>query len=237
MYKINETFLIFNNCTNLPMCALNNGFSLLCSKGYDSTFEDFLNTLSLKRDIMVELPKKSYSHLTYDNIEYLSFPILHESKPLFIVIGPFTSLENNNLYNLKYLNPNSFKYIYNLFFNILDDISSSKRLYTENLLINKALNYIYHTYCMPIKIDDLCKTLNIDKSYFCKLFKKETGYTFTEYVNILRVEKSKELLKNKEMSLFDIAILTGFNNHSYYSKIFKKITEISPLQYRQKFSS
>ena len=71
------------------------------------------------------------------------------------------------------------------------------------------------------------------KSYFCKLFKSETGYTFTNFLNIFRVEKSKTLLNTTDMSLLDIAIGVGFNSQSYYSSVFKKITNKTPLEYKQ----
>ena len=79
----------------------------------------------------------------------------------------------------------------------------------------------------------LCKHLNLNKSYFCKIFKSETGYTFTNYLNIFRVEKSKNLLKNPNMSLLDVAVSVGFNSQNYYSSVFKKITNKTPLEYKQ----
>ena len=75
--------------------------------------------------------------------------------------------------------------------------------------------------------------ININKSYFCKIFKSETGYTFTNYLNIFRVEKSKNLLKNPNMSLLDVAVSVGFNSQNYYSSVFKKITNKTPLEYKQ----
>lgn len=79
----------------------------------------------------------------------------------------------------------------------------------------------------------ICDELNINKSYFCKIFKSETGYTFTNYLNIFRVEKSKNLLKNPNMSLLDVAVSVGFNSQNYYSSVFKKITNKTPLEYKQ----
>ena len=79
----------------------------------------------------------------------------------------------------------------------------------------------------------ICDELNINKSYFRKIFKSETGYTFTNYLNIFRVEKSKNLLKNPNMSLLDVAVSVGFNSQNYYSSVFKKITNKTPLEYKQ----
>ena len=65
------------------------------------------------------------------------------------------------------------------------------------------------------------------------MFKKETGHTFINYLNNYKIEKSKELLKNTNMSLLDISLEVGFNNQSYYSTIFKKYTNMTPLEYRE----
>ena len=77
--------------------------------------------------------------------------------------------------------------------------------------------------------------MNINKCYFCSIFKKETGSTFINYLNSYKIEKSKELLKNPNLSLLDIALSVGFNNQSYYSTVFKKITSKTPLEFREKF--
>lgn len=234
MLTLKKILSIFNNCSNLPVCALNNKFLLLDIVGYNDELKNLLEIMPLKKDILLKMPGQFYNYISYDNnINYLVFPIIYENNPLFILIGPFSTNEISNTYNLRYLNKDSFKYIHDLFINILKNNTTAQSLYTNNILINKALNYIYHTYCMPIKIDYICNMLNLDKCYFCKLFKKETGFTFTEYINILRIEKSKELLSNNELSLFDIAITIGYNNQSYYSKIFKKLNKKTPLEYRQ----
>ena len=58
-------------------------------------------------------------------------------------------------------------------------------------------------------------------------------FPFTNYLNIFRVEKSKNLLKNPNMSLLDVAVSVGFNSQNYYSSVFKKITNKTPLEYKQ----
>ena len=65
------------------------------------------------------------------------------------------------------------------------------------------------------------------------MFKKETGQTFINYLNNYKKEKSKNLLENTNMTLLDISLEVGFNNQSYYSTIFKKYTNMTPLEYRE----
>ena len=65
------------------------------------------------------------------------------------------------------------------------------------------------------------------------MFKMETGQTFINYLNNYKIEKSKNLLENTNMTLLDISLEVGFNNQSYYSTIFKKYTNMTPLEYRE----
>ena len=73
----------------------------------------------------------------------------------------------------------------------------------------------------------------MSKSYFCRILKDELGYTFTEYVNHLRVERAKLYLRDSTMSIADIAYAVGFDDQSYFTRIFKKLTNVSPGQYRK----
>ena len=65
------------------------------------------------------------------------------------------------------------------------------------------------------------------------MFKKETGQTFINYLNNYKIERSKDLLKNTNMTLLYISLEVGFNNQSYYSTIFKKYTNMTPQEYRE----
>ena len=88
-------------------------------------------------------------------------------------------------------------------------------------------------YAIEISIDEICNELNINKCYFCSIFKKETGLTFINYLNNYKIEKSKELLKNSNLSLLDISLSVGYNNQSYFSTVFKKITSQTPFEFRE----
>ena len=72
----------------------------------------------------------------------------------------------------------------------------------------------------------------LSPAYFSRIFKKETGATFNSFLNEVRIEKSKALLRNNDLKMVDIALMVGFESQSYFTKVFKKITGISPLQYR-----
>ena len=69
----------------------------------------------------------------------------------------------------------------------------------------------------------------------CHFFKNQTGQSVTEYINRLKVEKSKKLLKDTDMSVTDIAMKTGFEDSCYFTRVFKKYEKKTPLQYRKQF--
>lgn len=72
----------------------------------------------------------------------------------------------------------------------------------------------------------------LSPAYFSRVFKKEMGTTFNSFLNEVRIEKSKSLLRNNDLKMVDIALRVGFESQSYFTKVFKKLTGVSPLQYR-----
>ena len=74
--------------------------------------------------------------------------------------------------------------------------------------------------------------VHLNPTYFSTLFKQSTGSSFKEYLNMVRIEESKRLLANTDYSIIDISLATGFEDQSYFSKVFKKFTGLTPKQYR-----
>ena len=74
--------------------------------------------------------------------------------------------------------------------------------------------------------------MHLSKSYLCRILKEELGCTFTEYTNRLRIERSKMYLHRSDMSLSEIACAVGFDDQSYFTRIFKRQVGIPPGKYR-----
>jgi YesN/AraC family two-component response regulator len=100
-------------------------------------------------------------------------------------------------------------------------------------VIYKALEFIKNNYMNKISLADVAEVAHISPSYFSKIFKEEMGCNFNTYLNEVRVNMSKRLLLDDSISLVDIAFLTGYEDQSYFSKVFKKMTGISPGKYRE----
>lgn len=230
MFYLNLVLKSFHNCTKLPICLLDNDFCILNKYGHDNITEDILNHFNITKDLKGKKILEIEDRLIYDNnMNFLFIPFLFsKEKPVFFLIGPFYTSDVDNKYNISILHTDSLKYIKHLLLHLLDDIIIS----CSNPLVYRAIQYIHNNYSREISIDDLCEQLNINKCYFCSLFKKETGYTFIEYLTLLRIEKSKIYLRDNNLNLLDVSLNVGFNNQAYFSTVFKKSTGQTPSEYR-----
>lgn len=100
--------------------------------------------------------------------------------------------------------------------------------------INKIMQYIESHYQEDITIDQLASLLNINKYYFCRLFKEITGFTPVKYINNFRVHQAIALIKqHPELSITEIATQVGFNDSNYFARVFKDVTNKSPSTFRK----
>ena len=100
-------------------------------------------------------------------------------------------------------------------------------------VIHQSIQYLNTHYGEHITLEDMARRVYLSPSYFSRIFKKETGISFSSYLNRVRIEHSKELLRHQNIRLTDIALLSGFEDQSYFTKVFKKITGTTPLHYRE----
>jgi AraC-like DNA-binding protein/ligand-binding sensor protein len=103
--------------------------------------------------------------------------------------------------------------------------------------IRKAITYAKGNYESPITINRISEEVTISKSYFCKRFLSETGTTWSNYLNRIRVEKAKILLQDSEDSLLEIAKQTGFEEQSYFSRVFKTVTGMTASKFRKQMKN
>lgn len=98
-------------------------------------------------------------------------------------------------------------------------------------LIKEIVSYIGNHISEEVNVTILADAFHINNSHLARKFKKETGYTVSEYVNQQKIEAAKLLLQGKEMSVGEVAERLGYNSSSYFSKVFKKLTGESPIDY------
>lgn len=110
---------------------------------------------------------------------------------------------------------------------------ASNRETAENDVISIAKNYILSNFRKDISLDDVSREVDISPYYFSKLFKESTGENFIEYLTNLRIEKAKELLADKSMSIKEVCADVGYADPNYFSRAFKKNVGITPTEYKE----
>lgn len=107
----------------------------------------------------------------------------------------------------------------------------------EAPMITRAKQLIADRGADALSLGDMAKALNVSTFYFCKLFRKATGLTFTEYLARSRVEKAKNLLINPNLRVSEIAFACGFGALGHFNRVFKKVVGSSPSEYRAQMKS
>ena len=107
---------------------------------------------------------------------------------------------------------------------------------TESASIKKAKAIVQANSDDVLSLSRVAKAVNVSAGYFSELFHKTTGMTFTEYVARVRVEKVKHLLANPQLQITTIAYDTGFKSLSQFNRVFKRVSGISPREYRLKLT-
>lgn len=99
--------------------------------------------------------------------------------------------------------------------------------------IQLARDYIHAHYNENISVADISRVLNLSPNYLSKLFRSETGIRIVEYINQYRIEAAKKLLRETNLKVYEVGEKTGFQETSYFCKVFKEITGITVSEYRK----
>lgn len=112
------------------------------------------------------------------------------------------------------------------------DIEQESKDSEEDIII-LAKDYIDRNLNKNILRADVAQQVHLNEEYFSKLFRQRTGYTFKDYVLMEKINLAKKLLSQSKLSVSIIASKTGYDNFSHFSKMFKKITNFTPQEYRK----
>lgn len=100
-------------------------------------------------------------------------------------------------------------------------------------IITKAMNFIHVNYQQDLSLVVVSEHVHLSKNYFANLFKQEVGESFVEYLTKFRMDRAKLLLENSDYKTYEIGNLVGINDSHYFSKVFKKITGLTPTEYKE----
>gem|GEM_PF-959933 len=167
------------------------------------------NTFQRAFDIMiVVIEKYGYDYCQISRIPYTE--IVNDAADIFILADTLADL--------------SYKAI---------ELSKKNTDFIASAEIKKVIQYINIHLSDNLTLDSMSSLANMNSSYFSRYFKIKTGEKFVDYLTRVRVEKAKNLLQDTYMSLDEILLKVGHVNKGYFIKVFKKITGMSPSEYRR----
>jgi AraC-like DNA-binding protein/mannose-6-phosphate isomerase-like protein (cupin superfamily) len=100
-------------------------------------------------------------------------------------------------------------------------------------VINEVIGFVHKHYQEPLTLQTFCSQKHYNLSYISRRFKQETGITFREYVQKIRIEKSCELLIGSDMTVSEIARLVGYDDIPFFHSVFKRLLHMTPKEYKK----
>lgn len=102
------------------------------------------------------------------------------------------------------------------------------------LIIKRAIEFIEEHFRESLTLNDVADQAYVSTYYLSRMFTKETGKTFVEYLNDVRINEAKKMLKNPMYKTYEVAEMVGISDPHYFSKLFKKVTKMTPTEFRNK---
>lgn len=176
---------------------------------------------------------------------HVLIPLINNSKKVLIYNTRFKEELSNVFEGL--IDQSSFEQLASIF-SILCKLASNSDYQTllENPLgskpghtqqMQKIFNFINNHYSDPISTKDIASHLSLTTNSFCKLFKKLTNKSFISYLKEYRILKAVNLLETTDDNISEVAYKCGFENLSYFSKVFFRVKKISPINYKKSISN
>lgn len=108
---------------------------------------------------------------------------------------------------------------------------------TTRDIIRQAAAYIDENYFEDLNLSALAERFNMESSYFSRLFRQEMGENLIFYITKKRIEKARVYIANPDINLTEVSFMVGYNDYSYFNRVFKKNTGMSPREYRSRVSA
>lgn len=115
---------------------------------------------------------------------------------------------------------------------LMEELGGDGRTYSKD--ISKAVTYIKEHYKEDTNLADIAQHIGLSENYLSNLFKKETGENIIRYINKYRIERSKELILDTNLKVYEIGEMVGYRNTTYFSTMFKKITDMTIQEFKNR---
>jgi len=116
---------------------------------------------------------------------------------------------------------------------VINHLANSKTINTDNDVIISAAKFIEANYMNEITLEDVARAVSVSPYYLSKLFKSQMSQNFIDFLTDLRVDAAKKKIPDSNLSIKDICYAVGYNDPNYFTRVFKKVTGQTPLEYRQ----
>lgn len=222
-----------NNMVNNHLVDYLDDIDRLCQ----SLIKDFLkfDTLNMHRRINL-----FYLEILYLDKEVL-LKIIYDFNQTLINLFNQEFKSNIDLHDQEYLiklnKDNPYRELLDKINDFVDNlvkVIENVNIKSKNVLVKRALAYISLNYKKTITLNSVASYLGVTPFYISNLLSTHTAKNFTDLVTEYRIEKAKEMLKENHQ-IKEIASELGFGSHNYFSKVFKKVTGLTPKEYKSKF--
>ncbi|MHA0857467.1 response regulator [Paenibacillus sp. CMAA1364] len=176
-----------------------------------------------------------------DDVYDFCFNILSEIKK-YLLEEKYISSISNVIMNVNYqdlLRLSSIDQLINFMVKLINSISTMDASADThvNKLVEKSIQYLEDHYSENISLEEVCEHVAMSKNYFCYLYKRETGKSMWVSLTEIRMEKARYMLEHTDMKSYEISYNIGYDNPSYFSKLFKKMHAMTPNEYKNKHSN
>lgn len=193
------------------------------------------------------------THALYTNLDFTSIINIRRNEYVIIIkINKIIDLElllSNIKRNVHYYLGINFKEVFLQKFNDINSVLNyinkkyeedkykfNDKVYNCRVEVKKVIVYIENNINKKISLEKLASVVNMNESYLSRIFKEELNITISDYIKLKRLEYAKELLKQKNMRIKDVAINVGISDQLYFSRMFTKQFGITPSDYRDKYN-
>lgn len=207
-------------------------------------FSSEVTFLLEKKDLngLIKLTKEKHQEELKENID---IQVKRDDLMMWNIVFARETIRNGSL--KKYLHP-----VYNKYYTSIKSCDTLQKLQTieldminsyidilingieltDNLIINKVIGYLHVHTENQVKLKEVADRFNISVGYLSTIFKKVTGMSVMQYLKRIKIDRAKTLLITTDMSLIEISTLLCFCNQGNFTKTFKRITGMTPTEYR-----
>lgn len=228
--QLRKTVETFTACTSLPICAITD-------QGYVAAYagDELPNALSVHelQSVHSQITRRAFSkavgHIDLPlgdkgDLQVTAVPLISGSIRLgMYIIGPFSKWQLKTCVH----------FLIGLLKNIQENQANTTPDYPTNLHVRRAIRYVHQHFSEPLTLEGMAEELGINKSYLANVFRAEMGETFIDFVNRFRIEMSKKALVDGTEPILNIAMQHGFASQNYYGRVFKKLTGVTPSEFRR----